>query len=52
MRPRWEQTFTLAEAIEQNKLSRIYLGVHWQFDADSGEQLGKAVAAKAIAAFS
>lgn len=51
VRPRWEQTFTLKEAIEQNKISRIYLGVHWIFDADGGEAVGKAVAAKAIAAF-
>ncbi len=34
MRPRWEQTF-MAEAIEQNKLSRIYFGMHWQFDAEA-----------------
>jgi membrane-associated phospholipid phosphatase len=51
MRPRWQQTFTLKQAIEQNKISRIYLGVHWSFDADGGEQVGAAIAAKAIAAF-
>ena len=28
IRPAWKQTFTLKEAIEQNKISRIYLGVH------------------------
>jgi len=50
-RPRWEQTFTLREAIEQNAVSRIYLGVHWNFDATGGETVGKAVAVKAIAAF-
>lgn len=50
-RPRWQQTFTLKDAIEQNKISRIYLGVHWIFDAEGGETVGKAVAAKAIAAF-
>jgi hypothetical protein len=50
-RPRWEQTFTLREAIEQNKISRIYLGVHWIFDATGGETVGNAVAQKAIAAF-
>jgi membrane-associated phospholipid phosphatase len=50
-RPQWQQTFTLREAIEQNKLSRIYLGVHWCFDATGGEIVGKAVADKVIAAF-
>jgi membrane-associated phospholipid phosphatase len=51
IRPFWEQTFTLKEAIEQNKISRIYLGVHWSFDASGGETVGKAVATKAVAAF-
>lgn len=51
VRPRWEQTFTLAEAIEQNKISRIYLGVHWSFDAAGGGSVGQAIAAKVIAAF-
>ncbi len=50
-RPFWEQTFTLKEAIEQNKISRIYLGVHWSFDASGGETVGMAVATKAVAAF-
>jgi hypothetical protein len=51
VRPKWEQTFSLAEAIEQNKISRIYLGVHWSFDASGGGTVGQAIAAKAIAAF-
>jgi membrane-associated phospholipid phosphatase len=51
IRPRWEQTFTLTEAIEQNKISRIYLGVHWFFDATGGETMGHAVAEKAITKF-
>ena len=51
VRPAYEADFTYQEAIEQNKVSRIYLGVHWQFDADGGEVVGKAVANKAIAAF-
>jgi PAP2 superfamily len=50
-RPKWQQTFTLREAIEQNKISRVYLGVHWIFDSTSGEKVGKAVADKATAAF-
>ena len=51
LRPQWEQTFTLQEGIEQNKVSRIYLGVHWIFDATGGEEVGQAVAKKAVAAF-
>ena len=51
LRPAWEQTFNLQEAIEQNKVSRIYLGVHWDFDATAGEVVGKAIANKAVAAF-
>ena len=50
-RPKWEQAFTLKEGIEQNKVSRIFLGVHWSFDAEGGEAVGDAVAAKAAAAF-
>jgi len=50
-RPRWEATLTLQEAIEQNKISRIFLGVHWIFDATGGEMVGKAVAQKVVAAF-
>ena len=51
LRPKWEQTITLEEAIEQNKESRIYLGVHWQFDADGGEKIGKDIANLAFDAF-
>ena len=50
-RPEWEATFTLREAIEQNKISRIYLGVHWIFDATGGEIVGKAVSDKVVIAF-
>jgi membrane-associated phospholipid phosphatase len=51
VRPRWEQTFTLRKAIEQNNISRIYLGVHWKFDATGGESVGKQVADRVSAAF-
>ncbi len=51
-RPKWQQTFNLREAIEQNKLSRIYLGVHWVFDATGGEKVGKAISQKVVTAFS
>lgn len=50
-RPRIEETFTLREAIEENKLSRIYLGVHWIFDATGGEDVGVAIANKVSTAF-
>ena len=50
-RPRYAASFTLRQAIEENKISRIYLGVHWVFDATGGETVGKAVADKVIAAF-
>jgi membrane-associated phospholipid phosphatase len=51
VRPRYSATFTLREAIEENKISRIYLGVHWIFDATGGETVGKAIAEKVFAAF-
>ena len=50
-RPKWTQDFNLQVALEQNSVSRIYLGVHWKFDADGGEDVGEKVAAKAVAAF-
>ena len=50
-RPRWAPTFTLQNAIEENSISRIFLGVHWKFDADGGETVGRAIAKKAAAAF-
>jgi hypothetical protein len=51
VRPCWKQEFTLREAIEQNNLSRIYLGVHWIFDATGGESVGKAIANKVFTVF-
>jgi PAP2 superfamily/Vanadium chloroperoxidase N-terminal domain len=34
----------LSEAICENARSRVYLGVHWQFDADGGVESGKRIA--------
>jgi hypothetical protein len=34
----------LSDAEQQNAESRIYLGVHWQFDADRGTEQGHKVA--------
>lgn len=50
-RPRLLEMFSLRKAIEDNEISRIYLGVHWKFDATGGRTVGEAVANKAIAAF-
>jgi membrane-associated phospholipid phosphatase len=50
-RPRIEETFTLRQAIEDNEISRIYLGVHWIFDATGGAEVGQAIATKVGAAF-
>jgi len=51
IRPKWQQTFTLKQAIEQNQISQIYFGVHWILDATGGGAVGKAIAVKAAAAF-
>lgn len=51
VRPALVRRFTLREAIEVNKVSRIYLGVHWLFDATGGETVGKAIATTASAKF-
>jgi hypothetical protein len=51
VRPRYSAEFTLRQAIEDNKDSRIYLGVHWDFDATGGETVGKAIADKVFTAF-
>ena len=43
---------TLGEAIHENAMSRIYLGIHWRFDATAGEDAGiriaEVVAAQAL----
>lgn len=45
IRTRHERTFnTLSGAITENGRSRVYLGVHWQFDADGGIDSGKKIA--------
>ncbi len=51
VRPRIEKTFTLRQAIDENEISRIYLGVHWIFDATGGAEVGQAIADKVTAAF-
>ncbi len=44
-RPRIKKTFAnFADAENENARSRIYLGIHWQFDADVGVEQGHEVA--------
>lgn len=44
-RPLRPQRFaTIEQMIDLNDDSRVWLGVHWKFDADEGETSGKAVA--------
>jgi PAP2 superfamily len=51
VRPKYKAHFTLQKAIAENNQSRIYLGVHWQFDAEGGEKVGTAIAEKVVEAF-
>jgi hypothetical protein len=45
VRPRVVRRFhSMSEAIEENAQSRIYLGIHWQFDAQEGVRAGKDIA--------
>jgi hypothetical protein len=45
VRPYRPRTFgSFSEAARENARSRIYLGIHWQFDADEGVRGGYAVA--------
>ncbi|KAI0558688.1 PAP2 superfamily protein [Gracilaria domingensis] len=52
VRPIFTQTITLAEAITQNKDSRVFLGVHWRFDSEGGEVVGDQIAEIAAREFS
>ena len=38
------RTLTLRQAIHENAVSRIYLGVHWRMDSDEGVSLGGQIA--------
>ena len=51
-RPRYaRKKLSLAKAIEENNVSRIFLGVHWLDDAKGGETVGTLIADKCAAAF-
>jgi hypothetical protein len=39
-----KRTYTLNQAIQDNLESRVWLGVHWRFDGEGGQQAGTQVA--------
>lgn len=43
-RMHYENKLTIPKAIEENILSRVFLGVHWQFDGREGERIGNEIA--------
>ncbi|MCX6609639.1 MAG: phosphatase PAP2 family protein [Acidobacteria bacterium] len=51
IRTKLNRKLTIASAIEENVLSRVYLGVHWEFDGREGERNGRFIAEKIAAAF-
>jgi Vanadium chloroperoxidase N-terminal domain/PAP2 superfamily len=44
VRARNDRKLTIKSAIEENIISRVYLGVHWEFDGREGEKNGTAIA--------
>ena len=51
IRPVHKRTMSIADAIEDNIASRVFLGVHWRFDGDTGKLIGEEIATKIAAAF-
>ena len=51
IRPLHKRSLTIRKAIDENVLSRVYLGVHWKFDGLKGQQIGEAIATKIVGAF-
>lgn len=43
VRARHERKLTISSAIEENVLSRVYLGVHWEFDGREGQKNGQII---------
>jgi membrane-associated phospholipid phosphatase len=50
-RPRKPRKLTIASAILENQRSRVYLGVHWNFDSSEGAKVGADLATKLVAHF-
>lgn len=50
-RMRHVRQLTIASAIDENVLSRVYLGVHWLFDGREGEAVGRQIAGLVAAEF-
>ncbi len=44
VRPKLNRKLTIKSAIDENVLSRVYLGVHWKFDGLKGQQIGNEIA--------
>ena len=44
VRPRYENSVNISTAIQENQESRIFLGVHWRFDAEEGNRIGEEIA--------
>lgn len=51
VRPRYVNNLTIGTAIEENILSRVYLGVHWEFDGREGSANGETIAALIAGSF-
>jgi Vanadium chloroperoxidase N-terminal domain len=51
VRTRYDAKMTIPKAIEENVLSRVYLGVHWQFDGREGERNGYQIAEMICSSF-
>lgn len=46
--PGYRRTFTsLSQAVQENTISRVYLGVHWSFDVTVGQAMGEQLGAYA-----
>jgi hypothetical protein len=50
-RPKLPRSFSIKGAIEENLLSRVYLGLHWFIDIDFGAELGTEIGEKIAASF-
>lgn len=50
-RPKMTRTMSFDTAIKENERSRIYIGVHFDFDCTEGTKLGKSVAEDILASF-